>query len=210
MYCTVGRVLLPASECSLIDVESLLNTASSSSFVAINSWKLYKIYSENLCFITYVPKEVKLTLKCISKALFSEQWEKSTVFWPNEHRTYTIKSFRKNWILAQQLSSFSFSRQWVAWLRFFVVVFKWAWRVACPAGNSACPSWPQGIFFSPLLFSTIVFVCKDAKLQSCIKLFLNWPIKMAVDVLSYIYFFETMSASSRALPFWLGLHNQCP
>lgn len=56
-------------------------------------------------------------------------------------------------------------------------------------------------FFLPLLFSSIVFVCKDAKLQSCIKLFLNWPIKMAVAVLSYIYFFETMSASSRALPF---------
>ena len=209
MYCTVGRVLLPASECSLIDVESLLNTASSSSFVAINSWKLYKIYSENLCFITYVPKEVKLTLKCISKALFSEQWEKSTVFWPNEHRTYTIKSFRKNWILAQQLSSFSFSRQWVAWLRFFCC-FQVSMNSCLPSRKLCLSQLTRRDFFLTLLFSTIVFVCKDAKLQSCIKLFLNWPIKMAVDVLSYIYFFETMSASSRALPFWLGLHNQCP
>ena len=63
MYCTVGSALLPASLSSLIDVESLLNTASSSSFVAINSWKLYQIYSENLCFITYVAKRGKVNLK---------------------------------------------------------------------------------------------------------------------------------------------------
>lgn len=59
-------------------------------------------------------------------------------------------------------------------------------------------------FFLTLLLSTVVLVCKYAKLQSCIKLFLNWPIKMAVYV-SYLYFFETTSAYSRALPFWLGL-----
>ena len=60
--------------------------------------------------------------------------------------------------------------------------------------NLLVPADQKGIFLT-LLLSTVVLVCKYAKLQSCIKLFLNWPIKMAVYV-SYIYFFETTSAYS--------------
>lgn len=55
-----------------------------------------------------------------------------------------------------------------------------------PSRKLCLPQLTGRDFFLPLLFSTIVLVSKDAKLQSCIKLFLNWPIKMAVDVLSYV------------------------